>query len=109
LRRQTGVIERLQTGGIPLGIQENVAYESGTVTLQSGDWLVIFTDGVVEAENARAEEYGEARLLTMLHANTALSPAELLSAIMLDLDRFVGSAPQHDDVTLMLLKAGDRG
>ena len=53
LRRQSGAIERLQAGGIPLGIQENVPYESGTVTLQSGDWLVIFTDGVIEAENNR--------------------------------------------------------
>jgi phosphoserine phosphatase RsbU/P len=104
LRRRTGAIERLETGGIPLGIQD-VLYESGTVTLQSGDWLVIFTDGVIEAENNRAEEYGEVRLLTMLHANTAVSPDVLLSAIMSDLDRFVGTAPQHDDVTLMLLRA----
>ena len=105
LRRQTGAIERLQAGGIPLGIQENAAYESGTVTLQSGDWLVVFTDGVIEAENDRAEEYGEVRLLTMLHANVAVAPPMLLDAIMLDLDRFVGNAPQHDDVTLMLLRA----
>ena len=106
LRRQTGAIERLETGGIPLGINETVAYESGTVTLQSGDWLVVFTDGVVEAENVRAEEYGETRLLVMLHANAAVAPAMLLNTVMLDLDRFVGTAPQHDDVTLMLLKAG---
>ena len=105
LRRQSGAIERLETGGIPLGIQENVPYESGTVTLQSGDWLVIFTDGVIEAENDRNEEYGETRRLTMLHANVAVAPAMLLNTIMLDLDRFVGNAPQHDDVTLMLLRA----
>jgi phosphoserine phosphatase RsbU/P len=105
LRRQTGAIERLEAGGIPLGINENVPYESGTVTLQSGDWLVIFTDGVVEAENVRAEEYGESRLLAMLHANIAVTPSMLLNTIMLDLDRFVGGAPQHDDVTLLLLKA----
>jgi len=105
LRRQTGTIERLETGGIPLGIQENVPYESGMVTLKPGDWLVVFTDGVIEAENGRSEEYGEVRLLTMLNANTAVSPSALLSAIMLDLDHFVGTAPQHDDVTLMLLKA----
>jgi len=104
MRRQTGAIERLQAGGIPLGIQENVAYESGTVTLQGGDWLVIFTDGVIEAENDRSEEYGEVRLLTMLHANVAVMPTMLLDTIMLDLDRFVGNAPQHDDVTLMLLR-----
>ena len=105
LRRQLGAIERLQAGGIPLGVQENVPYESGTVTLQSGDWLVIFTDGVIEAENDRNEEYGEARLMTMLHANVAVTPSVLLNTILLDLDRFVGNAPQHDDVTLMLLKA----
>src|SRR5271167_2154000 len=105
LRRQSGAIERLQTGGIPLGIQENVPYESGTITLQSGDWLVIFTDGVIEAENNRAEEYEESRLLAMLHANTMVAPQMLLNSIMLDLDRFVGDAPQHDDVTLMLLRA----
>ena len=105
LRRQSGSIERLQAGGIPLGIQENVPYESGTITLQSGDWLVIFTDGVIEAENNRAEEYEESRLLAMLHANTMVAPQMLLNSIMLDLDRFVGDAPQHDDVTLMLLRA----
>ena len=51
LRRQTGAIERLSEGGVPLGIQENASYKSGSVTLRSGDWLVIFTDGVTEAEN----------------------------------------------------------
>jgi hypothetical protein len=105
LRRQSGFVERLQIGGIPLGIQQNVPYESGTVRLQSGDWLVIFTDGVIEAENTRTEEYGELRLLAMLHANVMVAPQLLLNTFMLDLDRFVGDAPQHDDVTLMLLHA----
>lgn len=105
LRRRTGAIERLQEGGIPLGIQQNAAYQSGTVTLEAGDWLVIFTDGVTEAENTRAEEYGESRLLAVLHANLAAAPQTLLNAVVLDLDRFVGDAQQHDDITLLLLKA----
>ncbi len=105
LRRQGGVMERLEVGGMPLGIMENVAYQSGTVTLQSGDWLVIFTDGVVEAENNAQQEYGEVRLTTMLNAGVMLTPAALLSSIMVDLDRFVGTAPQHDDVTCLLVKA----
>ena len=104
LRRRDGRIERLEAGGIPIGIMEGVPYQSGTVTLEVGDWLAIFTDGVVEAENNAQEEYGEVRLLTMLHSGVALTPAALLSAIMVDLDRFVGNAPQHDDVTCMLLK-----
>jgi sigma-B regulation protein RsbU (phosphoserine phosphatase) len=104
LRRPTGVIERLQAGGIPLGIMENVPYESGTVTLQSGDWLVIFTDGVVEAEDNRQQEYGEQRLTAMLNSGVTLTPTALLNGILVDLDRFVGTAPQHDDVTCMLVK-----
>ncbi|MGC2251627.1 MAG: PP2C family protein-serine/threonine phosphatase [Acidobacteriaceae bacterium] len=105
LRRITGALERLNDGGIPIGILADAPYQSGTVTLQSGDWLVIFTDGVPEAENAAGEEYGEARLLNILYANSTLTPALLLDTIMRDLDRFVGDAPQHDDVTLVLLKA----
>lgn len=105
LRRQSGAIERLEAGGVPLGILENAPYESQTVTLQPGDWLVIFTDGVVEAENELAEEYGEIRLQVMLNAYIAYEPQALLTTIMTDLDRFVGNAPQHDDVTLMLLRA----
>lgn len=105
LRRQTGAIERLQAGGIPIGIQEEALYESGAVSLQSGDWLVIFTDGVTEAENNRTEEYGEARLMAVLCANLASTPSVLLNTIMLDVDRFVSDSAQHDDVTLMLLSA----
>jgi hypothetical protein len=105
LRRQSGNIERLGLGGVPLGILENAPYQSGTVTLQTGDWLVIFTDGVVEAENHRQEDYGEARLFTVLQAGVTYASPALLNYIMADLDRFVGNAPQHDDVTLMLLRA----
>ena len=105
LRRQSGVIERLAVGGLPLGIMEDVLYQSGEVTLQSGDWLVTFTDGVIEAENNFQQEYGEQRFLTMLHSGAMLTPAMLLNTIMVDLDRFVGNAPQHDDITCMLLRA----
>src|SRR5579864_4178144 len=68
LRRSNGLIERLGVGGLPLGIQPEVKYESATVALAPGDWLVIFTDGLVEAENANQDEYGEARLLAAIEA-----------------------------------------
>jgi serine phosphatase RsbU (regulator of sigma subunit) len=104
LRRKTGAMERLEAGGVPLGIMGDAPYASGAVTLESGDWLVIFTDGVVEAENNAQEEYGEIRFMTMLNAGVMLSPQMMLNSIMVDLDRFAGGAPQHDDVTCMLLK-----
>jgi hypothetical protein len=106
LRRVSGQIERLDVGGLPFGIQPEVKYESATVTLAPGDWLIIFTDGLVEAENARQEEYGEPRLLAAIEAGKSVTPAEMLKRLMAELDLFVGNTPQHDDVTCMLLKAG---
>jgi sigma-B regulation protein RsbU (phosphoserine phosphatase) len=97
--------EELRAGGVPLGVMENAPYDSGAVTLEPGDLLAVFTDGLVEAENARSEEYGNARFLAVLQANAPAPADAILRSVLFDIDRFVGSAPQHDDVTLMLLKA----
>jgi phosphoserine phosphatase RsbU/P len=105
LRRASGQIERLDVGGLPFGIQPEVKYESATITLAPGDWLIIFTDGLVEAENAHQEEYGEPRLLAAIEAGKSVTPGEMLKRLMAELDLFVGNTPQHDDVTCMLLKA----
>ena len=105
LRRNSGAIERLSKGGLPLGMWADKSYEAGSLVLQPGDWLVIFTDGVVEAVNNRDEEYGEQRMLNVLQAGVATTPDELLRRVMSDLDAFVGLTPQHDDVTCMLVKA----
>jgi len=105
LRRASGQIERLDVGGLPFGIQPEVQYEAGHVTLAPGDWLIIFTDGLVEAENAGQQEYGEARLLAAIESGKSTEPAEMLKRLMTELDVFVGNTPQHDDVTCMLLKA----
>ena len=106
LRRKSGAIERLEAGGLPLGILGDTAYQSATVILEPGDWLVIFTDGVVEAVNAQDEEYGETRLISILHAATDAASVKLLSRIMVDLDLFAGNTPQHDDMTMLLLRIG---
>ena len=105
LRRASGAIERLATGGLPLGIMGDCSYQTGEVVLAPEDWLLVFTDGVVEAENYKNEEYGETRLLTTLNNGTKSTPSQLLSRIMVDLDIFVGNTPQHDDITCMLVKS----
>ena len=104
LRRSSGAIERLSNGGLPLGMWADKSYDAGHLTLQPGDWLVIFTDGVIEAVNGRDEEYGEQRMLNVLQAGVTATPEELIRRMMSDLDAFVGATPQHDDVTCMLLK-----
>jgi phosphoserine phosphatase RsbU/P len=106
LRRRSGSIERLDAGGLPLGIKADAPYETGTATLQSGDWLVVFTDGVVEAINEPGVEYGEERLISILHSGVDVSPAKMLSLIMVDLDSFVGTTPQQDDITCLVIRIG---
>ncbi|MDQ1386576.1 MAG: phosphoserine phosphatase RsbU/P [Acidobacteriaceae bacterium] len=105
LRRSNGLIERLDVGGLPIGIQADAKYESASTALKPGDWLIIFTDGLVEAVNARDEDFDEPRLLSVLEAGPSATPKELLDRLMGSLDLFVGSTPQHDDVTCLLVKA----
>jgi serine phosphatase RsbU (regulator of sigma subunit) len=105
LRRASGQIERLDVGGLPFGILPDAQYSAATMTLAPGDWLIIFTDGLVEAENAHQDEYGEARLLAAIEAGKSVEPSEMLKRLLAEVDLFVGSTPQHDDVTCLLLKA----
>jgi sigma-B regulation protein RsbU (phosphoserine phosphatase) len=104
LRRSSGTIERLDAGGLPLGIMQDVSYASGEVTLAGGDWLVIFTDGLVEAVDHTGEEYGEQRMMAVLNGNVGMAPDLLLDRMIFDVNAFVGSTPQHDDITCMLIK-----
>jgi phosphoserine phosphatase RsbU/P len=106
LRKKSGAVERLEVGGMPIGIFAESAYQVGTTRLEAGDWLVIFTDGVVEAENAKEEEYGERALLRLVDRESASTPAELLQRLWANVDLFVGNTPQHDDITCLLLKRG---
>jgi phosphoserine phosphatase RsbU/P len=107
LRRASGEIERLSTGGPPLGMplftEAEVPYPSGRTHLQEGDLLFIFTDGVIEAVNEAGEEYGEARLLPCVQPLPP-SAAEVLSRVMTNVNNFVGYARQHDDITALVLR-----
>jgi sigma-B regulation protein RsbU (phosphoserine phosphatase) len=104
LRKRSGVVERLETGGIPVGIFAESPYQVGSNRVESGDWLVIFTDGVIEAVNGKDEEYGESELIRLLDREARSAPAELLRKLLAELDRHVGNTPQHDDITCLLLK-----
>jgi len=104
LRRASGAVERLEAGGLPLGIKANASYESGASALKPGDLLVIFTDGVVEAENEAGDEYGEDRMLGLLAATVpGESAAATLNRLMSSVDTFVGATRQHDDITCLVL------
>ena len=103
LRRANGEIVTLASGGLPLGIQADASFESGSVTLGPGDQLLIYTDGVVDARDARGAEYGEARLLDLLRGPRPASAAESLNRLMSSVDSFTGNAPRFDDVTCVFV------
>lgn len=105
LCRVSGAVERLETGGLPLGIGLGAPYAPGSAALNPGDLLVVFTDGVVEAVNDRDEEFGETRLLQLLTNRPPGSASDQLKRLMSAVDAFVGQARQHDDITYLLLQA----
>lgn len=101
LRRASGAIERLEAGGLPLGINASLAYQCGAATLISGDLLLIFTDGLVEAENAEEHEFGEEGMLPVVQQLRNATAREALKRLMPSVDAFVGTTRQHDDITCL--------
>jgi len=104
LKHSDGTIERLKSESIPLGIEINEKYETGRTVLGVGDVLIIYTDGVTEARDEDGEEFGEARLLALAAEPFEERAAMTLSTIMRKLDEFVDGAPQHDDITCLVVR-----
>ena len=98
-----GSMKELQTGGMVLGLFAEAEYEAGTVRMQPNDHLVLFTDGVVEALNADEEEFGLPRVVDLLQKNALSTAAEILSRLQDGVLSFSAHAPQHDDITMMVL------
>ena len=82
---------------------EDFPYRSDVFTLQPGESLVLYTDGVTEAFNTENEAYGERRLETLLAAHTMDEAQPIVEAIEADVHTFVGDAIQSDDLTLLVL------
>ncbi|MFW6212351.1 MAG: PP2C family protein-serine/threonine phosphatase, partial [Spirochaetota bacterium] len=105
VRANNGAFEKLDTEGLPIGLEQKVEYGEGTVQLESGDMIVLYTDGIIEALNEKHEQYEEERLVRTIKANAHCRPKEIINAIKEDITEFVGRAKQHDDQTVLVLKA----
>src|SRR6266542_792315 len=99
-------VRRLECGGPIVGLFESATFEEETVTLTTGDWLIVFSDGVSEAMSASGDEYGESRIVTVVEKNKGLEPKQLLEALFADVREFARGAPQSDDITAMVLRYG---
>jgi len=98
-------VARLDTGGPVIGLIEDCVYQQGSVALTEGDVLVAYTDGISEAMNAVNEEWGEDRMMAAVGPQRAASAATLIDVLMNAADAFVAGAPQHDDMTLLVVRA----
>lgn len=101
-----GPIQALSKTGLPLGIFEDGRWEQRTVQLAPGDTLLLYTDGVTEAENASSAFFGQERLLHVAQANLGRSAQAIQEAVLGEVHAFVGDAPQFDDIALMVLVRG---
>ena len=114
LKRADGSFEYLKTrAGFVLAGMEGVRYRVGEITLNEGDRLFLYTDGVPEATNVENKLYGEDRLLTFMNQNATVEATKLLPALKANIDEFVGEAPQFDDITMLMFdykpkKGGER-
>jgi phosphoserine phosphatase RsbU/P len=104
LRRANGDMEKLDIGGVPLGIQSAAAYETSAKDLRPGDALIFFTDGVVEAFDESGQEFGDGRWLAAIRALPEISAQESLQFLMTRVDAFAGATRQSDDITCMIFR-----
>ena len=104
-RREAGVtIERLTTGGTPIGLLPAAQYSEDTVALEPGDLLVCYSDGVSEAMNSSGEMWRESEIVALLSAAANLSPREVTDRLIQGADAFAGEAEQADDMTVVTLR-----
>jgi sigma-B regulation protein RsbU (phosphoserine phosphatase) len=105
LMRSDGSIERLAAGGTVLGLSAETSFDRGTATLRPGDRLVLFTDGITEAERADEAEFGDDRLIEALQSLRHLSARELVESLIAEVREFTGGA-FRDDATLVCVAIG---
>jgi serine phosphatase RsbU (regulator of sigma subunit)/pSer/pThr/pTyr-binding forkhead associated (FHA) protein len=103
-RATTNEIEDLPSGGLPLGMVPFASYQSSPLKLDPGDLLVIYSDGLTDAENSAGEDFGEEKLLSLISATAHQGVGVLEASLLAALDRFTQGAPQTDDITFLLIE-----
>jgi sigma-B regulation protein RsbU (phosphoserine phosphatase) len=106
LLKEAGERSTLLDGdGLVLGVRPSAFFEDCEVTLEKGDRLLFYTDGLTEAQNRSGEFYGLERLRQAFEANRALAPEPLVRAILADMRFFCGPTPAGDDIAIVALQA----
>jgi membrane protease YdiL (CAAX protease family) len=108
INQKDGSNQELSTDGIALGLEEGTVFnqrlQEQTIILASGDTLVFYTDGFTEAMNKIQEEFGEERFVNLISSNRNMSAQGLIEILVKAVQDFSDEAPQHDDMTVVVIK-----
>ncbi len=106
--RHDGAVELVDTIdlGFPIALTDEIAdfIDQTTVVLQPGDGVVLYSDGITEAEDIAGEQYGLERLCTVLSQHWVQSAATIKEAVVADVRRHIGTQDMYDDITLVVVK-----
>jgi sigma-B regulation protein RsbU (phosphoserine phosphatase) len=104
LLRAGGASERLATGGVVLSIMDDFPFEEASVPFGPGDLMVVYSDGISEAMNPANEQFGEGRIAEAVERSRGASAAGIIESIVAAVRAHAGTAPQMDDMTLVVIK-----
>jgi len=104
-RANTQKIEKLSIGGLPVGLLPMAEYDQGQVTLETGDALLCFSDGISEATNSQGEMWDEQVVRSFLAEHHGETADGIIRSLVAAVDQFAGEAEQFDDMTAMAVKA----
>lgn len=99
-----GTAHELEISGLPLGVDGDSDYEEAALWLNYGDSVVLYTDGVLEAEDTQGQIYGYERLVALVEANCTLKPRAMVALLLHELRAWSGSRTQSDDITMVVLR-----
>jgi serine phosphatase RsbU (regulator of sigma subunit) len=98
-----GAVRALKPTGMPIGVDEEAVWTQGVVHIDPGDVLVLYTDGIPDAQNAAGDFFKESRLVEVVKGSVSAPAQEIQTSILEAVKAFVAGAPQFDDITLLLL------
>jgi sigma-B regulation protein RsbU (phosphoserine phosphatase) len=96
--------QRLESGGLPIGLIAQACFQAGSTTLEPGDLVVLYSDGITEAGVMKTEAFGEARLESLIEVHRRKPLGEIESEVLEAVRRWTGNEP-HDDMTLLLVRS----
>ncbi|HEX7975932.1 MAG TPA: PP2C family protein-serine/threonine phosphatase, partial [Anaerolineales bacterium] len=97
-------VDRLSRTGMTLGVMEKTHWQQKIARLSAGDLLLLYTDGITEAQNPQGSFFGDQRLLEVLRSKSEASAGEIQKSILNEVHNFVGDYPQQDDIAMIVVR-----